>query len=132
MFCPECGAEYRDGYVECYECEVPLVAELPEEKEPEGFDGEMETVAVLETGNPVLLSLAKSVLDNAGIEYFTLGEDVQFLLGGGGSGIGFNPTTGPVKLEVRPEDEDRAQALIDEIEESEMESEPSGEDVQDP
>ncbi len=127
MFCPECGAEYRDGYVECYECEVALVDELPEEKE-EGFDGEMDTVIVMETGNPVLLSLAKSTLENAGIEYFAVGEDVQYLLGAGGLGIGFNPTTGPVKLEVRPDDEERARALIEEIKESGQDSTPGDDD----
>ncbi len=130
MFCPECGAEYRDGYVECYECEVPLVDELPEENE-DGFDGEMDTVVVLETGNPVLLSLAKSTLESGGIEYFAVGEEVQYLLGAGGLGIGFNPTTGPVKLEVRPDDEERARALIEEIKESETEVSPLEDEAED-
>ncbi len=27
MFCPECEAEYRPGFTECSDCQVPLVAE---------------------------------------------------------------------------------------------------------
>jgi hypothetical protein len=29
MFCPTCGAEYREGYVNCTDCRVALVPELP-------------------------------------------------------------------------------------------------------
>jgi hypothetical protein len=29
MFCPECKAEYREGFTQCADCEVELVAELP-------------------------------------------------------------------------------------------------------
>lgn len=29
MFCPNCRAEYRDGFVRCADCEVELIADLP-------------------------------------------------------------------------------------------------------
>jgi hypothetical protein len=29
MFCPNCHAEYRQGFIRCADCEVELVAELP-------------------------------------------------------------------------------------------------------
>ena len=33
MFCPECRAEYREGFTECSDCGLPLVRELsPEPK----------------------------------------------------------------------------------------------------
>jgi hypothetical protein len=33
MFCPECKCEYKEGIIECVECHVKLVYELPEEPE---------------------------------------------------------------------------------------------------
>jgi len=32
MFCPKCKYEYRDGFYECADCNIPLVHELPEEE----------------------------------------------------------------------------------------------------
>ena len=29
MICPQCKAEYREGFTSCADCEIPLVAELP-------------------------------------------------------------------------------------------------------
>ena len=29
-FCPECQAEYRDGFTRCAECDLDLVEQLPE------------------------------------------------------------------------------------------------------
>ncbi len=127
MFCPECGSEYREGYTRCYECQVDLVDELPEEAGGPDEAEDFEMATVLETGNPVLLTVVKSALDEADIEHFATGEEVQYLLGAGGLGIGFNPTSGPVKIKVRPEDEARARALIEDIDESKLEESPEEE-----
>ena len=32
MWCPQCGSEYRPGFVECADCGVPLVDQPPEPK----------------------------------------------------------------------------------------------------
>ena len=31
-YCPQCRAEYREGFDVCYECKEPLVDELPAEE----------------------------------------------------------------------------------------------------
>jgi hypothetical protein len=38
VYCPKCGAEYREGFNECSDCRVPLVWEKPAKSEqPEGL-----------------------------------------------------------------------------------------------
>ena len=34
MFCPQCRVEYREGFVECSDCHIPLVDRLPEPGTP--------------------------------------------------------------------------------------------------
>jgi hypothetical protein len=86
MYCPQCGIEYREGFTECSDCRVPLVATLPPD-ENAGFDPDMDLVVVLETNDHVKAAIAKGVLDEAGIPYFVLGQiamlvnDVDGLLG---------------------------------------------------
>ncbi len=70
MFCPECGAEYRDGFTECTDCRVALVAELP----PEQTHNTVGYERLLSTFNLGDIAVIKSLLDDAGIEYFFRGE----------------------------------------------------------
>jgi hypothetical protein len=46
MFCPECRAEYRDGFTRCSDCDVDLVERLPENGDANErvFPGEMREV----------------------------------------------------------------------------------------
>ena len=37
MFCPVCRSEYREGFYTCSDCQVPLVARIPEEDSPVAF-----------------------------------------------------------------------------------------------
>jgi hypothetical protein len=69
-------------------------------------------VTVLESSDPVLLAVAKSVLEGAKIEYFAKGEAVQNLLGGGIMGTGFNLVTGAIQLQVPAEDANEATELV--------------------
>jgi Putative prokaryotic signal transducing protein len=76
MYCPQCGVEYREGFTECSDCKVPLLAgPLPPEPEtPDPFDPSLGTVVVLESRNAIQLALAKGLLDDSGIPYILLGK----------------------------------------------------------
>jgi hypothetical protein len=73
MYCPQCGIEYRDGFTECSDCRVPLLAGTPP-VEPNLFDPSLELVEVLQTNDPVQLAMAKGLLEEAGIPFFVLGQ----------------------------------------------------------
>ena len=66
MYCPQCLAEYREGFTECADCRVCLAAgPLPQPtRQPE-----VEFVTVLESSDLGALNLAKASLEEAGIEY---------------------------------------------------------------
>ena len=72
-------------------------------------------VTVYATGNEAIVSVVKSVLDEAQIRYIAQGEGVQDLFGVGVIGTGFNPITGPIIFKVMPEDEEYAKELLKDI-----------------
>lgn len=72
-------------------------------------------VTVYATGNEALVSVVKSILDEAQINYLAQGEGVQDLFGVGVLGTGFNPITGPVIFKVMPEDEEYAKELLKDV-----------------
>ncbi len=108
MYCPQCGAEYREGFTRCSDCDVELVPQGP----PEGDLEPVELVTILETATPSVLMVAKSVLEGAGIPFFPVGEGVQDLF-----------AVGPVHLQVERERADEARALLAEITEEPPEEE---------
>lgn len=72
MYCPKCGAEYRDGFTECTDCEALLVREpLIRAKSMTDF---VELEEVLSTNNLGEIALAKSLLDGK-IRYVVQGEN---------------------------------------------------------
>ncbi|TRZ50694.1 DUF2007 domain-containing protein [bacterium] len=75
-------------------------------------------VTIYKTGNEAIISLIKSLLDEAGIKFLITNEGVQDLLGVGIIGTGFNPLTGPVHVKVMPEDEEYARELLKDINEN--------------
>lgn len=125
MYCPECGSEYREGFFECADCQVPLTAEPPaEEPHPD-----VDLVTVMTEEDPARLALAESLLMDAEIPYTKKGEQIQDLFGMGR--LAFNPLVGPVLLQVSQERAEEARALLDDLE-SEEEVDPSFYDEEDP
>ncbi len=116
MFCPECGAEYREGITECSDCEVALVAEPP----PAPAHPEPDLVEVLGTTDPALLPVVLSLLESAGIEAVVEGDEVMGVLpfgefGGGrwseeGRGLG-------VVVKVPRQQAEEAQRLLSDVQE---------------
>ncbi len=111
MFCPLCQTEYEPWVKECADCLVPLVETLPREKELETSD----LVTVFANGNPALLAIAKSILEEAGILYFAKGEGLQNLFAAGSIG-GYNPALGPVEIQVTADREAEARELLERLE----------------
>ena len=110
MYCPECGSEYREGFFECVDCQVPLTAEPPAgESHPE-----IALVTVMTEEDPARLALAESLLMDAEIPYAKKGEQIQDLFGMGR--LAFNPLVGPVLLQVSEEHAEEARALLDDLE----------------
>ncbi len=71
MYCPKCKGEYREGFTQCTDCQIPLVDELPQS---ELDDAPIELVEVLSTADPGLIALVKSVLEAEDIPYLAHGE----------------------------------------------------------
>ncbi len=81
MFCPECGAEYREGINECADCDVALTAEAPHL-----HDGE-PSVGIFRTADATLLPVLKSVLSSADIPFSIQGDEASGLFPFGPSSI---------------------------------------------
>ncbi len=87
MYCPQCRVEYREGFTECADCKVTLLAGSPEPEPPDPLDPSIELTVVLESNEPVQIAMAKGLLEDAGIPFFllqgitTLVNDVTPLLG---------------------------------------------------
>lgn len=111
MFCPECGAEFREGFTVCSDCAVNLVSELPTAEDDTRPD--MELVTVFKSTNPALVGIAKSVLESAGIEFLVVGEDAARVVFSG------NPFLGHVQLRVEESRAEEAETLLSEISASE-------------
>jgi hypothetical protein len=111
MFCPQCGAEYEAGITRCADCGQALTSEPVAQPEAEYVD----LVTVLETGDPVELGMVGSVLEEAGIRFFLKGEGVQDIFGFGRIGTGYNVLAGPVEVQVPPENEQEALALLEDL-----------------
>ncbi len=74
-----------------------------------------ELVTVFQTGDTVLIALAKAALDAEHIQYVAEGEALQDLIGMGRFPAGYNAVTGPVRIQVTAENAARARRALTEI-----------------
>ncbi|MCD6180957.1 MAG: DUF2007 domain-containing protein [Candidatus Cloacimonetes bacterium] len=102
MFCPKCRSEFKQGIDRCPDCGVMLVAALEplEQYETGNF------LTVYQTSNPGMMSIAKSLLENAGIYFATKGEAFEEIF-----------KSGTVELQVLLEDAEPATELLKDLEE---------------
>lgn len=96
----------------------------------ENLDNE-RLVTVFKSGHEGLIAVAKSLLDEAEIKYLIKNEGIQDLVGLGVFGTGFNPLTGPIQIQVLPEDESYAKDLLKDVEASEEVDGETEEDTED-
>lgn len=108
MICPNCRAEYRDGFTRCSDCDVDLVWSIADETTPE-----TQLVKVFESGNAALIPLVQSLLSDADIEFMMKGEPIQDLFGWGRLGTNLNFVIGPVQFFVREDDVAEASQIIE-------------------
>jgi hypothetical protein len=74
VYCPQCRVEYRDGFTECSDCHVPLLAGTLPDQSTGQFDPTLDLVVVLETNEGIQLAMAKGLLEDASIPFFVLGQ----------------------------------------------------------
>lgn len=123
--CPECNVEYIDTAIRCSDCDVELALGPPIPSIPEEHpDLKIETVYA--TGDPALVAMAKSLLEDAKIEYSTKGYEIQDLIGIGVLG-GLNYVTGPVEFQVAGKDAPTARELLAHLDDA-VPDEPSEEE----
>lgn len=110
MYCPACGSEYRAEYSECPDCRVPLAPGKPPESNARG-DPDLDLVTILEANDPLLIASAKGMLEEAGIPFYVMGEEI-------GSHYGVvGPFLNPwCQVQVATDREAEARALLREIE----------------
>ena len=136
MYCPkqDCPhakrtgqpAEFQPGVIECSDCGSALVeAEpvWPDEVPDESTDEQMEWAAfvpVLTLQGAATVSVAKSLLQSAGIRFFIKNEQVQDLFGVGQLGSGFNAITGAPVVLVEPERAEEVAELLASLEAEEL------------
>ncbi len=69
MICPECKAEYRDGFTRCADCGVNLVVASAVDTEPDQQRAHEPAVVVWRGQDPVSFSTVTSALQSASIPF---------------------------------------------------------------
>lgn len=108
MYCPKCKAEFIEGFEVCPDCNVDLVKSLPKEKKTEG-DPNIKMAVAFVSADRGIIAIAKSLLTEENIDFFTNGEDFKNF---------FGAVTGEVEIIVREEDLEEAKAVLADLEEN--------------
>jgi len=103
-WCPKCGAQYREGFTRCSECGVELTADPPSAA-PVG--PEWVTVATFASDEEA--ALARGFLIGRGLQAEILDQQMHIQPYG-------TVIMGEISLMVPPEEEERARALLAEVE----------------
>jgi hypothetical protein len=69
MICPNCQAEYREGFDRCADCDIALVRELESESPDSGDPSSPELISVLETEDSSFLSDVIELIEEEKIPY---------------------------------------------------------------
>jgi len=121
--CPECNMEYTDSALRCSDCDAMLLpGHHPEAKHPD-----VTLTLVFAAGEPGLIALAKSLLDDAQIQYLAKGDDIQDLFGWGRLGTRYNYVVGPVEFFVASDDAAAAREILAALDEPLPEPSPNQE-----
>ena len=105
MICPECKAEYREGYTKCADCERELVELDSIENEEFSPLEEIQFKTVMSALDPGEIALAKSILESNNIRYFIQGESFSSLI----------KTSIPALIKVPEEDFEQAKQVLKEL-----------------
>ena len=108
MFCPQCRAEYREGFFRCSDCDIPLVDQLPPHRtnRQRGVETDHPELVVIRTFPTVIeADLAKSALESVGIDSMVRSDNK----GGQTPGLAFSQG---VELLVRAEDVTAANDML--------------------
>lgn len=109
MYCPECGAEFREEIDRCADCDVPLTEKKPSEDDSHEAE---DLVTVLETSEVDALPVVKTALESAGIPVYTTGEDLMSLFPSEAMGAALHASGGEVKVQVPASRAEEARALL--------------------
>ena len=102
MICPQCGAEYRQGFTQCSDCHVSLVSELPRGAE----QADEELVVIASYLNYMQAEMARGMLESSEVEAFLMDDNLARVAGH------ISAVVGGVKLGVRRSDEDHAREIL--------------------
>ena len=100
MFCPICRAEYREGFLECTDCDVDLVEELGPKPAVPGF---VKMATFFSEGN---IAVVKASFDKTEIKYYFDGEQSHRLA----------PVPLAVRLMVREDFKKEAESILRDLE----------------